>query len=118
MTHQDVLITGIGLVSSLGEGIEAHLDRLAVETVPQPAIETERFAPYFVHPLPPIDWTQQIPKKGDQRQMETWQKLGTYTAGLALQDAGIPADEEVRSKIDMIVAAGGGERDGDLVGGG
>ena len=108
---QDVLITGIGLVSSLGEGIEAHLDRLAVETVPQPEIETERFAPYFVHPLPPIDWTQQIPKKGDQRQMETWQKLGTYAAGLALQDAGIPADEEVRSKVDMIVAAGGGERD-------
>ena len=43
--------------------------------------------------------------------METWQKLGTYAAGLALEDAGIPADEAVRAKIDMVVAAGGGERD-------
>lgn len=110
-SQEDVLITGIGLVSSLGEGIEAHLDRLGIDAVPQPEIETERFAPYFVHPLPPIDWSQQIPKKGDQRQMETWQKLGTYAAGLALKDAGIEESEEARSKIDMIVAAGGGERD-------
>lgn len=108
---RDVLITGIGLVSSLGEGIEAHLDRLGVDSVPQPEIETQRYAPYFVHPLPTIDWSQQIPKKGDQRQMETWQKLGTYAAGLALRDAGIEEGEETRSKIDMIVAAGGGERD-------
>ncbi|MCQ8781316.1 beta-ketoacyl-ACP synthase [Mangrovibrevibacter kandeliae] len=110
-TAQDVLITGIGLVSSLGEGIEAHLDRLGREALPQPVIETDAYAPYFVHPLPPIDWTAQIPKKGDQRQMETWQKLGTFAAGLALADAEIPADETVRSRIDMIVAAGGGERD-------
>ncbi|MBC8129161.1 MAG: beta-ketoacyl-ACP synthase, partial [Rhizobiaceae bacterium] len=107
----DVLVTGIGLVSSLGEGIEAHLDRLGTDAVPQPEIDTERFAPYFVHPLPPIDWSLQIPKKGDQRQMETWQKLGTYAAGLALKDAGIEDSEEARSKVDMIVAAGGGERD-------
>ncbi|KQT57321.1 MULTISPECIES: beta-ketoacyl-ACP synthase [unclassified Aureimonas] len=108
---EDVLITGIGLVSSLGEGIEAHLDRLTGSAVPQPEIEADRFAPYFVHPLPPIDWSQQIPKKGDQRQMETWQKLGTYAAGLALADAGVAPDEETRAGVDMIVAAGGGERD-------
>ncbi len=37
-----------------------------------------RFSPYTVHPLPEIDWGLQIPKRGDQRQMETWQRLGTY----------------------------------------
>ena len=31
----------------------------------------------------------QIPKKGDQRQMEAWQRIGTYAAGLALDSAGI-----------------------------
>ncbi len=53
----------------------------------------ERFAPFTIHPLPEIDWARQIPQKGDRRQMETWQRLGTYTAGLALEDAGLKADE-------------------------
>ena len=74
-------------------------------------IDTERFAPYTVHPLPEIDWSLQIPKRGDQRQMETWQRLGTYAAGLALDDAGIKGDEALCATMDMVVAAGGGERD-------
>ena len=111
---RDVLITGLGLVSSLGEGVEAHVAQLGGASAPQPTIEAERFAPYFLHPLPQIDWSRQIPKKGDQRQMETWQKLGVYAAGLALEDAGIPADEAMRAGIDMIVSAGGGERDPEV----
>ena len=58
-----------------------------------------------------VDWNNQIPKRGDQRQMETWQRIGTYTAGLALQDAGIKDDESLCATMDMVVAAGGGERD-------
>ena len=58
-----------------------------------------------------VDWNNQIPKRGDQRQMETWQRIGTYTAGLALQDAGIKDDEALCASMDMVVAAGGGERD-------
>ncbi|ALN73863.1 beta-ketoacyl-ACP synthase [Aureimonas sp. AU20] len=111
---RDVLITGLGLVSSLGEGVEAHVARLTAPGTPQPVLEAERFAPYLLHPLPQIDWSRQIPKKGDQRQMETWQKLGVYAAGLALEDAGIPADEATRAGIDMIVSAGGGERDPEV----
>ena len=76
-----------------------------------PKLDTEQFPPYLVHPLPEIDWNLQIPKRGDQRQMETWQRLGTYTAGLALDDAGIKEDEALCASMDMIVAAGGGERD-------
>lgn len=110
MNARDVLITGIGLVSSLGEGSDAHWDRLTANGA-GPVLERERFAPYIVHPLPEIDWSLQIPKRGDQRQMETWQRLGTYAAGLALDDAGIKGDDALCSTMDMIVAAGGGERD-------
>jgi 3-oxoacyl-[acyl-carrier-protein] synthase II len=110
MSPNDVLITGIGLVSSLGEGADAHWQKLTADR-PQPVTDDARFPPYVIHPLPVIDWGLQIPKRGDQRQMETWQRLGTYAAGLALDDAAIKTDETLCATMDMVVAAGGGERD-------
>lgn len=110
MNPQDVLITGIGLVSSLGEGAGEHWRKLTADN-PQPVTDDQRFPPYVIHPLPTIDWGLQIAKRGDQRQMETWQRLGTYAAGLALDDAGLKTDEALCATMDMVVAAGGGERD-------
>ena len=43
--------------------------------------------------------------------MEAWQRIGTYAAGLALDSAGIKGNKEILARMDMIVAAGGGERD-------
>jgi 3-oxoacyl-[acyl-carrier-protein] synthase II len=43
--------------------------------------------------------------------MEAWQRIGTYAAGLALDSAGVKGDKEILGRMDMIVAAGGGERD-------
>ncbi|ASY69235.1 beta-ketoacyl-ACP synthase [Sinorhizobium fredii] len=107
----DVVITGVGIVTSQGVGAEPHVALLNAVEPPKARIETERFAPYPVHPLPEIDWSQQIAKRGDQRQMENWQRLGVFAAGLALDDAGLKDNLEVCGSMDMIVAAGGGERD-------
>src|SRR6201993_4151205 len=101
-------ITGVGMVSSLGEGPDAHWQRL---NEAKPHLDAKSFAPYIVHPLAPVDFDKQIPKKGDQRQMEPWQRIGTYAAGLALESAGIKGNAALLAKTDMIVAAGGGERD-------
>lgn len=101
-------ITGIGLASSLGEGPDAHWDALNARRV---NVDQTNFAPYVVHPLSPLSFDAQIPKKGDQRQMEAWQRIGTYAAGLALDSAGVKGNKDILSKMDMIVAAGGGERD-------
>jgi 3-oxoacyl-[acyl-carrier-protein] synthase II len=108
MAEREVWITGIGIVSCLGEGPDAHWQKLMAA---HPGADTTKFAPYVVHPLPPINFDGQIPKKGDQRQMENWQRIGTYAAGLALDSAGVKGKPEILSRIDMIVAAGGGERD-------
>jgi len=101
-------ITGIGLATSLAEGLDAHWDALAQHRV---NVDTTGFAPNVVHPLAPLSFDKQIPKKGDQRQMEAWQRIGTYAAGLALDSAGLKGNTEILSRMDMIVAAGGGERD-------
>lgn len=112
--QEEVWITGIGLVSSLGEGCEEHWRRLGENGQCDPVVDHERFAPYAVHPLAEVDYSSQIPKRGDRRQMGPWQRLGTYTAGLALADAGIAGDPAYLERMDMIVAADGGERDNDV----
>ena len=107
MRKQDVVITGIGLVSSLGEGPDAHWAALS-QPGTAPVVDETAFAPFPVHPLPALSLDAQIPKKGDQRQMEPWQRLGTYAAGLAIDQAGARG---LVSDMHLIVAAGGGERD-------
>jgi 3-oxoacyl-[acyl-carrier-protein] synthase II len=104
----EVWITGIGLATSLGEGLDANWDALNQRRI---NVDEERFSPYIVHPWTPVNLDTQIPKKGDQRQMEAWQRIGTYAAGLALDSAGVKGDKEILGRMDMIVAAGGGERD-------
>ncbi|MGH6725980.1 MAG: beta-ketoacyl-ACP synthase [Pseudolabrys sp.] len=105
---REAWITGVGIVSCLGEGPQAHWQKLMEA---HPRADTTTFAPFIVHPLAPVNFDAQIPKKGDQRQMENWQRIGTYAAGLALDSAGVKGKPEFLSHVDMIVAAGGGERD-------
>ncbi|WP_159348071.1 beta-ketoacyl-ACP synthase [Roseomonas harenae] len=106
MIRRDVVISGIGLVSALGEGPDAHWETLSVGA--KPVVDEASYAPWTVHPLPALSLDTQIPKKGDQRQMEPWQRLGTYAAGLAIDDAGA---RDLVDDMHLIVAAGGGERD-------
>ena len=111
MPH-DVVITGVGLVSSLGVGAEVHLAALTA-TNPQPVFDDATHAPLIVHAAPEMDFAVQIPKR-EQRQMELWQKLGVFGAGLALDLAGIKDNIDLCKSMDMVVAAAGGERDLDV----
>src|SRR2546428_14164825 len=105
--NRETWITGVGILSCLGEGPEAHWRALADGKV---IFDAAGFPPYIVHPLPPMSFDAQIPKKGDQRQMEPWQRIGVYAAGLALDSAGVKGNAGILGRMDMIVAAGGGER--------
>jgi 3-oxoacyl-[acyl-carrier-protein] synthase II len=107
----DALITGIGLVSCLGEGLDAHWAALNAPGGFAPVVDAAHFAPWPVHPMVKLDLDRQIPKRGDQRQMEAWQRIGVHAAGLALDAAGVKGDQQLLERMDMIVAAGGGERD-------
>jgi 3-oxoacyl-[acyl-carrier-protein] synthase II len=107
--QREVWITGVGIVSALGEGLDQHWDKLMAGG--PPPYDDKTFAPYITFPVVPLNLDTQIPKKGDQRQMEAWQRIGVYAAGLALTDAGVAKNTEILDKADMIIAAGGGERD-------
>ena len=57
----EVWITGIGLATSLGEGLDANWDALNARRV---NVDEKGFAPYVVHPWAPVNLDAQIPKKG------------------------------------------------------
>ena len=106
--RRETWITGLGIISCLGEGPEMHWHGL---NEPPPLPDTTSFSPYPVHPMAPLELDKQIPKKDDQRQMDAWQRIGVYAAGLALDSAGAKGNADLLARMDMIVAASGGERD-------
>lgn len=105
---REAWITGIGIASSLGEGLDAHWDALNAKQI---NADVTGYAPYIVHPMAKLNYDAQIPKKGDQRQMELWQRIGVYASGLALADSGLAHIPELLAKTHLVVAAGSGERD-------
>jgi 3-oxoacyl-[acyl-carrier-protein] synthase II len=111
---REVWITGVGILSCLGEGLDTHWAKLNTALDEVRPYDDKSFAPYIVHSLPPMSFESQIPKKGDQRQMELWQRIGVYAAGLALTDAGVAGKPDLLDHTDMIVAASSGERDINL----
>lgn len=110
MSCRDVWITGVGLLTCLGDDADSQQVKLQSGNAPQ-CIDATTYAPYPIHPLGAVDFARQIPKKSDQRQMEHWQRIGVYSAGLALLDAGLAHDAGLLARTHLIVAAGSGERD-------
>lgn len=111
LKRTEAWITGIGLVSSLGEGVDAHWQELGPHVAPTINVDDAGYAPYSIHPLATVEFSRQIPRISDQRQMDRWQRIGVYAAGLALADAGIAGKPELLDRIDLSIAAGNGERD-------
>ncbi|KAB2849908.1 MAG: beta-ketoacyl-ACP synthase II, partial [Hyphomicrobiaceae bacterium] len=110
--EDEAWITGVGIVSTVGEGAELTHQFLTEESRSgsAPAAATV-LAPYPVHALCPVDFAKQIPSRAEQRQMGAWQRIGTHAAGLALADAGAAGNSELLDAMDLNVAAGNGERD-------
>ncbi|HYS86313.1 MAG TPA: beta-ketoacyl-ACP synthase, partial [Bradyrhizobium sp.] len=54
----EVWITGIGLATSLGEGLDANWAALQEKRI---NVDEKGFAPFIVHPLLPVSFDSQIP---------------------------------------------------------
>src|SRR5260370_27047341 len=102
-TAREAWITGVGIVSSLGEGPQAHWQGLNAAPGPADAVT---WAPFVIHPIAALELDKQIPKKGDQRQMEAWQRIGTYAAGAGPHSAGLKHNTGLLARIDMVDATG------------
>lgn len=108
---REVWITGTGLLSALGEGEDAIRAALDDPRRWRAAIDSQAMAPYHIHPIRDLNLDRHIAKKSDQRQMGPLMQLGAYGAGMALANAGVAGNADLLKRLNMIVAATGGERD-------
>src|SRR5260370_29352976 len=99
---RETWITGVGILSCLGEGPEAHWRALAAGKI---NFDAAGYPPYIVHPLPPMSFDAPIPKKGDQPQMGPWHRIGVYAAGLAPDNPGGKGEAHLLRRMDLIGAA-------------
>ena len=95
LSRREAWVTGLGIVSSLGEGNDAHWQALGRSPAAAANIDISSHAPYTVHPLGKVDIDRLIPSKADRKQMGVWQRLGVHVAGLALVDAGVVGNEQI-----------------------
>lgn len=107
----EVWITGIGLVSALGEGEAAQWEGLAAPERWRARIDSQSMQPFHIHPIVGLELDRYIPKKGDQRAMGPLMHYGVAAAAMALADAGLAGDAATLGRADLSVAAPCGERD-------
>lgn len=108
---EEAWITGLGLLSCLGEGEAQHASALAEGGIQAGWIDLEAAAPFPVHPIRSLDLARYIPKKGDQRAMGPFMHYGVHAAGMALEDAGLAGNATLLGQTHLIAGCGGGERD-------
>jgi 3-oxoacyl-[acyl-carrier-protein] synthase II len=109
MSAHEVCVTGIGLITSIGEGIDQNWAEL--NEARGPSASEYKTTGFLVHPLIATDFASQIPNKLDQKRMGGLQTSGVYAAGIALEDAGLKGAHEVLARSIVIVGGAGGERD-------
>ena len=109
---REVWITGQGLLSPLGQDLDATWAGLSSPAAMAAATDTGFLPPFTIHPvtLPPLD--KFVPKRGDQRAMGPFMLAGCVAAAMAMEQAGLlGAAPEVLKQINLMVGVGGGERD-------
>lgn len=108
---REVWITGLGLLSPLGQGVDETWDHLFDPAAVKSAARGDVVPPFTVYPLtlPALD--RYVPKRGDQRAMGPLMLSGCVAAGMALEQAGILGNEALLKQVNLMVGVGGGERD-------
>ena len=103
-----VVVTGVGLVSSLGTGTEANwkallAGRSGIRTIT--AFDASTYASRIAGEVPDFDPLQFLTKK-DVRKMDVFIQYAIAASEFALQDAGLPTDGGLGTEVGVFIASG------------
>ncbi|WP_147385866.1 beta-ketoacyl synthase N-terminal-like domain-containing protein [Oleomonas cavernae] len=108
---REVVITGQGLLSPLGQDLSATWAGLHDPAAVAAAARTDVMPPFTVYPMAPPPVDKYVPKRGDQRAMGPFMLQGCVAAGMAMEQAGLLGNQDLLKQINLMVGVGGGERD-------
>jgi len=109
-----VVITGYGSLSSISNGSEFSL---AYDYEPSESpfyVDEASYRPYLMHRQQKYDAIEQIEKRTTLKGMSESQRAATYSAGVALDMAGLKNKVQILENTSLITACKGGYRDPDL----
>jgi 3-oxoacyl-[acyl-carrier-protein] synthase II len=109
MTQRRVVVTGIGLVSPLGIGIEDNWRALLAGKSgigPITLFDTTDFATKFAGEVKSFDPLQFIDDKREAKWMDRFLHFGYAAARLAIEDSGIVVTEENAERIGAYIGSG------------
>jgi len=107
-SNRRVVVTGIGLVSSLGIGTEANWTALAAGTSGVGTItkfDSSRFATRIASEVKGFDPLQFIDKK-DVKKMDVFIQYAIAAAQFAMDDASLTIAPEARARVGVFIASG------------
>ncbi len=108
MSKRRVVVTGLGIVSPVGQDVPSAWESILAGRSgirPITHLDIEPFSVHFGGPIYDFDITQYIPKK-DARKMNPFIHYGIAAAHQAIADAGIEVTEENAHRIGVVVGSG------------
>src|SRR5262245_39785930 len=106
-----VVITGIGLVTALGQGLEEFWDRLLSGTSGVSTVEACDTSRFRVHSGAEVKAFQPVPSPGrcDPREVGQASRFAISAAAAALQDGGIDTRDELGERWNVCIGTTSGE---------
>lgn len=106
--QEPIAVTGIGVVSAAGVGLDRLKELLDGRIAPPPATEeAESYPPLAVRPTPELQLTDYVPRKGTRR-LDRMAGLAVITSKLALASAGRAGVDELRERTGVTVGTSTG----------
>jgi 3-oxoacyl-[acyl-carrier-protein] synthase II len=103
-----IAITGCGVVSAAGVGLDRLKELLDGRLVPRPAAEeAESYPPMAVRMAPELELSDYVPRKGTRR-LDRMAGLAVITSKLALESAGRAGDDGLRARTGVTVGTSTG----------
>lgn len=108
MKERRVVVTGMGMITPLGDSLESSWDAMLAGKSgirPIEAFDTEGFPVRFGGAVPEFDLGEYIPPK-EARRMDGFIQFGLVTGVQAMRDAGLEVTDENRQRIGVAVGSG------------